>query len=906
MNILKRFTLKNIFVPLCAMLLWNASAKAQTPTTCLEIESILVDACGSPEGQNEMVRFKVGPAAIATSNLSVNWPSNSFLGISAVNATTTNIVTTWNSTILGCGWLLEPTGGMLPAGKSVLLVTSTAVSLTANSFANLTDTLYVIFQNAGNTAGHFANYSMPSGLRTLSISRISPACTDAVSYDKVLLINQSGGHGGSATLNDGATVEFSWAGVASYVNNGCQAPFVENTASAGPNATMCASGTLALNGTATGNYSGVTWSGGAGSFSDPNILNPVYTAAPSETGSITLTLGVIGHCSDTVFSSLTVTISPAPTATITASGSTSFCVGGNVTLSASGGSSYLWSTGATTPSINVSTPGTYTVTATNSCGSQTATQTVTVDPAPSATITAGGSTSFCAGGSVTLYASGLGTYSWSTGAAADSIVVTTAGTYTLTSTNGCGSQTATQTVTVNPLPTASISASGSTSICAGDAVTLTAAGTGSYLWSTGATTASISVSAAGTYTLTSTNSCGSQTATITVTVITTPTVTISSGATSFCSGSSLLLYATGTGTFSWTGGSTNDSIYVTSGGTYSVSAGSSCGTATDNITVTEIPLPVATISASGTTALCPGNSVTFTGSGGTSYTWLPSGSSGSTFTTGSAGTYTLTATNSCGSSSATMSVTALSSPNAIVSAAGSTTICAGDNVSLTAAGGSSYLWSTGQTGTSISASAEGNYWVIAGNSCGSDSAFIYVNVDSVTALFTANPITGQAPLNVNFSNGSSASATGFLWDLGDGSFASVASPSNTYTVPGTYPVVLTATNAAGCTDTYSLTIIVQDEVLPSALAMPNVFTPNNDRVNDDFRAIGYNVDTFSCRIYDRWGILVSELTAFNSGWDGRTTSGEEASDGTYFYVLKASARDGKTYDLKGYLQLIRK
>src|SRR6218665_177885 len=452
MTLLKRFTLKNSFVLLCAMLLWNASAKAQTPTNCLEIESILVDACGSPEGQNEMVRFKVGPTAIATSNISITWPSNPYLGISAVNATTTNIVDTWNSTILGCGWLLQPTGGMLPAGKPVLLVTSTAVSITANSFASLTDTLYVIFQNAGNTGGHFANYSTPSGLRTLTMSTISPACSDAVTYDKVLLINQSGGHGGSAALNDGATVEFSWAGVADYVNNGCQAPFVANTANAGPNATMCAAGTLALNGAATGNYSGVIWTGGAGSFSNPNILNPVYTADPSETGTITLTLGVFGHCSDTVFSSLTVTISPAPTATITASGSTSFCTGGSVTLTASGGSSYLWSTSATTASITVSTAGTYTVTSGNSCGSQTATQVVTVDPAPTANISTSGSTSFCAGGSVTLYASDTGTYSWSTGVTADSIVVSTAGTYTLTSTNGCGSQTATQTVTINPLP----------------------------------------------------------------------------------------------------------------------------------------------------------------------------------------------------------------------------------------------------------------------------------------------------------------------------------------------------------------------------------------------------------------------------------------------------------------------
>ena len=120
---------KSLLLLLLIHFVCSNAAKAQTPSTCLEIESILVDACGSPEGENEMVRFKVGPAAIATSNLTVTWPNNSFLGISPVNSTTNSIVSALNSTILSCGYLLQPTGGMLPAGKEVLLITSTNVSL---------------------------------------------------------------------------------------------------------------------------------------------------------------------------------------------------------------------------------------------------------------------------------------------------------------------------------------------------------------------------------------------------------------------------------------------------------------------------------------------------------------------------------------------------------------------------------------------------------------------------------------------------------------------------------------------------------------------------------------------------------------------------------------------------------
>lgn len=737
--------------------------KAQTPTNCLEIESVLVDACGTPEGENEMVRFKIGPSAINISNLNVNWPNNSFLGISPVNATTNAIVTALNATILSCGYLVQPIGGVLPAGKSVLLISSTNVSLSANSFANLSDTLYVIFQNAGNTAGHFVNYSSTPGLRTLTISRIAPACSDAVTYDKSLLINQTGGYGGSSAINDGATVEFSWPGVATYINNGCEAPIAVITADAGTATSTCASGTIVLNGSATGNYTNVIWQGGAGVFSSPNSLTTNYTAGATESGSITLTLGAIGHCADTVFSSVTISITPLP----------------------------------------------------------------------------------------------------------------------------------------NPV----ITPSGSTSLCPGDAVTLTGSGGSSYLWSTGATSSSISVSAAGSYTLTATNSCGSQTTTQLVTVSSTPSVTINTTTTSFCSGATAILYAIGGTSFIWNDGSSNDSLIVNTGGTYSVTSSSSCGTATNSITITELALPTAVVSASGATALCPGSTVTITGSGGTSYLWLPSGATGNTFTTAAAGTYTLTATNACGSDTTALTISSLTAPSATISTLGST-ICAGSSTTLIASGGDTYLWSNGQTGSTTNANTEGTYWVVASNACGSDSSSVFIHVDSVTASFSPSTLSGVYPLPVNFTNNSSPNAIDFIWDFGDNSSSTQYSPNINYTEPGNYTVTLTASNSNGCTDSYSVLLTVLE--LPSLLQIPNVFSPNGDDLNDEFYATGMGIKEFNCKIYDRWGILMSELVTIDSSWDARTTSGSEATDGTYFYLIKAMGVDGKEYNLTGFIQLIRK
>ena len=127
-------------------------AFSQIKSQCFEIQSILVDACaGSQEGQNEMVIFKVGSTALNTANMSVNWPNNSWLGLTQ-NAGTAADIATVNATIFGCGFLREPVAGVLPANAKVLLVTSTAWTPLAQSFANLNDTLYVIFQTAGNTS----------------------------------------------------------------------------------------------------------------------------------------------------------------------------------------------------------------------------------------------------------------------------------------------------------------------------------------------------------------------------------------------------------------------------------------------------------------------------------------------------------------------------------------------------------------------------------------------------------------------------------------------------------------------------------------------------------------------------------------------------------------------------------
>ena len=265
------------FTVLLAAIMFTSSilnlASAQSGG-CFEIKSILVDACGSPEGENEMVLFEVGAADLNISNMIVDWPNNPWLGL-CQDATTASIVSSVNQIILGCGSLTEPVGGVLPANSKVLLITSTNVNTVLNSFTNLNENLIVLFQCAGNTSGHFANYNTLPGLRTLEIEFTGAGgCSDDVTYDRTLLINQFGAIGGFSFENDGAFVEFTAAGIPSYLNYGCQVLAVGFFLTGGPDVGIChgGTGTAALNGAAVNIVGNPQWSGGTGSFSSPNSL----------------------------------------------------------------------------------------------------------------------------------------------------------------------------------------------------------------------------------------------------------------------------------------------------------------------------------------------------------------------------------------------------------------------------------------------------------------------------------------------------------------------------------------------------------------------------------------------------------------------------------------------------------
>ncbi len=300
---------------------------------------------------------------------------------------------------------------------------------------------------------------------------------------------------------------------------------------------FCAGGSVTLS--APAGFASYLWSNG----------ETTQSIIVNASGVFSVTVGSLFGCNSMPSASVTVNVNPYPaTPVITAMGPTTFCNGGNVILTATAGfASYLWSNGATTQSINVTTSGSYTVVVTDAigCSSQpSAPVSVTVMQPPTPTITANGSTIFCSGGSVTLTApSGYAGYLWSNGEITQSISVTTSGSYfvQVTDASGCISDPSnTIVVTVySPAVPPVIVALGPTTICEGESVTLSApAGYASYVWSNGQSTRNIVVSTAGNYfvVVTDINGCSSTASnTITVDVITQPTADAGSNAT-ICEG----------------------------------------------------------------------------------------------------------------------------------------------------------------------------------------------------------------------------------------------------------------------------------------------------------------------------------------------------------------------------------
>ena len=614
-----------------------------------------------------------------------------------------------------------------------------------------------------------------------------------------------------------------------------------------PSASICSGSSVTLTATGGNTYS---WSPTA-SLSGANSYTTV--ASPSVSTNYSLTITNSSGCSRTYLKSImvytnSIGVSPA---------SQTICEGASAIIFGNGAQTYTWSPGFVIGSNIIVQPtvtATYSLTATNVCGTYTNSALINVVPI-SGTITGNPSFSICSGSSTTLSATGGSNYIWSLSTAISSTntpaiivspTITTNYLMSMTNIAGCTRKYSKTVYVYNN----SISITpASTQVCKGNSVLLSGLGAQTYTWNTGASTSGISVSppANTVYTLSGTNPCGTFSSAVAVTVNTIST----------------------------------------------------------------------SISSNPSYSICPTKSTSLTATGGASYVWSPSTTLSSSTSPNVVASptistiYTLTAT-SAASCVKTSTVLVFVSPiYTLTSSVSQPSICIGKTSTLSVNGALNYTWapSTNLSNTSgsvvvASPSTTIIYTITAANALGciqniTQNLVLYPNFNlNINSILDEN--CANLPVNL-IANVAPTGTYNYNWYpstmLNSGS---IFNPEFTTSLAGKYDCFLTVTDQYGCikNDTTSIKIVLCEIKTYSG------FSPNNDGHNDTWiidgieRAIGNEVI-----ILNKWGQVVWEMKEYNNAdkvFKGNNKTGEALTDGTYFFVLTTLA---KTY--KGRVEIIR-
>jgi|GEM_PF-1919715 len=473
----------------------------------------------------------------------------------------------------------------------------------------------------------------------------------------------------------------------------------------------------------------------------------------SEAGVYTVTARNLNNCSR-ISEPTIIKVNPNPKPVVSANGATEFCDGGSVKLTvtnAQGSTGILWSTGETTPSIDVSTSGLYYVTVQRADCENTSEQVeVKVYPNITPTIQALGETTLCEGEKVTLQVTNPQPdteYTWSNGARGLEIEVTSSGRYYVIAENQhCSENSESINVTVNPIQTPIVMSNGVTEFCEGGSVTLTvtnASDQDSILWSNGETTRNITVTTSGRYYATITkNNCQRTSEYTDIKVFPNPKPTIEAlGQTAICQGETLTLQVTNpqpNTTYTWSNGKTGLQTEVSTTGNYYVisTTDGDCMRNSDAIEVSVNPIQKPAISLSSSPTFCEGGSVTLTvtnPSGADAIRWS-NGEVGNAITVTESGNYyAVLEKGNCDRMSDEITIEVIPNVKPIIEAMGGETICEGETLTLQVTNPQpnvTYTWSNGETGTQTTVTTSGNYFVTSqnGNSCSRTSDKMAITV----------------------------------------------------------------------------------------------------------------------------------------------------------------------------------
>ncbi len=618
------------------------------------------------------------------------------------------------------------------------------------------------------------------------------------------------------------------------------------------------------------------------------------------------------------------------------------------------------------PTIMFDTSATYQVTVTDGWGCSVSDQVTIADPFD--LLITPIQVDACAGGSMTLDAQFPGcTYEWSTGATAQTISVSTSGTYvcTITDTQFC---TAVKTYFVDFHPLPAVELGPDQSLCGATNQLLDAGNAGStFLWSTSATTQQITVQQNGTYSvsITTPSNC---TATDDVVIAFHPMPVDALQDVTVCSSSPLLLDAGNAGSaFLWNTGATSQVINPDVSAQYSVAITTpdNCS-ATYDVQVTLMPLVSVVLGPD--SVLCQGQSLVLdAGTPGLQYTWT-TGATTQMITATATDNYGVTATNGYCSGSDAIAITFQPAPVDVIV---DQTSCVDEPITLNAGNpGCTYLWSTNATTQQITVGVGGSYQVTVTNTANCTGTFdaVATFVGYPLVELGADTVLCEGDLLTIDADDPGASHT---WSNGEHTQEITVGQSGDYSVAvdngycvshdtvtaifnprpdrlGTHQyftcldeephyVVISAGNngsdydwssgeqtqviLAGAYGWYYVDITNQfdcsvrdsasvNEFCQPSLYVPNTFTPNGDGTNDVWLVSGKNIGLFDLNVFDRYGQVVfhSENPAF--GWDGKINGAEAKNDVyvwrmEYRFIEKVEGDQGVNHKQLGHITLLR-
>ncbi len=716
-----------------------------------------------------------------------------------------------------------------------------------------------------------------------------------------------------------------------------QPPSITVTVNGSPTGCTNSVGTATANATGGTGVMTYTWSNSQTGATASGLGIGVYTVTATDANS----------CVNTNTVSIGVTNSP----TVTVSGSPTGCTNsiGTATANATGGNgviTYTWSnsqSGATASGLGV---GVYTVTATdtNGCANTntvsigvTANPTVTVSESPTGcTNTIGSATASATGGT------GVITYTWSnsqTGATATGLGQNT---YTVigTDANGCIG-TNTVSIGVTPSPTVTIDSTHNVKCngqANGTAYASVTGGTPGYgmSWSNGAAGIAATNLANGSYTIvvTDANGCKDSAATIisqpqplsdTTTNVQAENCNLSNGAATVNTNGGTPNY-----TYQWSSGQTTQIVSNFSTGTYTVVIKDAHGCKdSTKVIIANIAGPTATLIAQ-TDVTCNGltnGTATVTANGGTPgyiFNWN-NGSIGSSVDSLSSGIHIVTVKDAAGCTY-TLSIN-INQPNVLAIAPSFTPAgCSGASngvANASISGGTSpysISWSNGQTGVKDTLLIAGVYTVTATdiNNCTATNTVVITENQVVDTLQITGDICLNDPTVVLTAPNGNGVGSPYQWTL---SYIPITGATGlTYTgnssVYTNYSVIWFYHGCRYITSSVFVTVTKDLGDLPQT----NIFTPNDDKLNDDFipfstaaipggnSLLATMIENYELTIYDRWGLLLFQATTVGDSWNGKTNEGKDATPGTYYWIAKFKVKCSKNtgqQTLKGFVQLIR-